>query len=698
MLSSIAAAQDVPTVVAPADAAPAEATPANAASADGAPAPVAQAVAPPIPETRATVVGVLPPLGEGPRLIVRHVVASGAAAVASATTYSAGEPPVVLEARGDVVALAATGEAATVLLVLDDVALRGEATAEAALIDAVRATLNPGEQVGVALLGIPAPAGQLAPTGNLDVIDTFVRSQAAVQRAAGDRVAELTRVLSELGADTATHREAVVVVAAGASDTSLPTLVSSLRTAGIPLSAVVVAPSGISIDESATLDVNDPFCVAARQSGGVCRVTTSDGEQFAETVRRVVAEAQSLYVAPVRCTDALVGLDRVNVVARTVLGQSEPMMLATSLLACSSYTPPAPPVVVEASGAAPAAGSGDPVVGLCGPGSEESNAECATAAGVLEPSVPRWVIPAAVAGGVLLLVVVAISLARRRRSAFALDDDDLPISPSPAGPMRITALDTLAPNTHAAALQAKGPVPDQTRWLRDPEVSQQRVLVREHFSTLTGLHLTSASGATVDEVRLSGPVLVGNSPECQVICPSLAPGRVALRLTPTGDGARLQQVDPSIAVECNGESCAADMTLRPGDELVVAGVVVELRLLVVGDGPAAFKRETRRAMRRLVARDARAFDPIEVGSQSVVVGRDPLPYRGVRAIPTRLVISQVSNDHAEFWISGGVLYVRDLGSSNGTMIAGARLQPFVVTPVSADQTVSVSALVPFMVQ
>ena len=188
-----------------------------------------------------------------------------------------------------------------------------------------------------------------------------------------------------------------------------------MRTAGIPLSAVVVAPVGISIDDYATLDVNDPFCVAARQTGGVCRVTTSDGDQFAETVRRVVAEAQSLFAAPIVCTDALAGLDRVNVVARTALGPAEPMMLATSMLACNSYTPPAPPVVVEASGAASAAGSGDPGAGLCVPGSEESDAECATASGTLAPGVPRWVIPAAVAGGLLLLIVVALAISRRRR-------------------------------------------------------------------------------------------------------------------------------------------------------------------------------------------------------------------------------------------------------------------------------------------
>ncbi len=83
---------------------------------------------------------------------------------------------------------------------------------------------------------------------------------------------------------------------------------------------------------------------------------------------------------------------------------------------------------------------------------------------------------------------------------------------------------------------------------------------------------------------------------------------------------------------------------------------------------------------------------------TTLLGRDPLPYQGLRAIPAKLVIPQISNDHLELWISGGILYLRDLDSSNGVTIDGNNLLPFVVTPVAAGQRIGLSKIVSFVVE
>jgi hypothetical protein len=163
---------------------------------------------------------------------------------------------------------------------------------------------------------------------------------------------------------------------------------------------------------------------------------------------------------------------------------------------------------------------------------------------------------------------------------------------------------------------------------------------------------------------------------------------------PRGRSFEVEILSAAVAVECNGVRSGGVLVTGAGDELTIAErVVLEFRVPLTE--PAHASRADRR---RLEPRDERAFSSVDVGVTSIVLGRDPLPYRGVRSVPTRLVIAQVSNDHAEVWMSGGHLYVRDLGSSNGTMVAGRRIDPGVVTPIGPGQTLALSPLVVFAVR
>jgi pSer/pThr/pTyr-binding forkhead associated (FHA) protein len=78
---------------------------------------------------------------------------------------------------------------------------------------------------------------------------------------------------------------------------------------------------------------------------------------------------------------------------------------------------------------------------------------------------------------------------------------------------------------------------------------------------------------------------------------------------------------------------------------------------------------------------------------TTVLGRDPLRYQGVVPVASKLKIDKLSSDHLALWSSGGVLYVRDLGSANGTFLDGVRLQAYAVYPVTKGQRLELSAVV-----
>ncbi|NBW86835.1 MAG: FHA domain-containing protein, partial [Planctomycetia bacterium] len=69
----------------------------------------------------------------------------------------------------------------------------------------------------------------------------------------------------------------------------------------------------------------------------------------------------------------------------------------------------------------------------------------------------------------------------------------------------------------------------------------------------------------------------------------------------------------------------------------------------------------------------------------------PLPVLVGRGEEAKIRIPQdaVSRRHCQFVERDGHVYIRDLGSTNGTLLDGKRVQPDVDTPVSSGGTVSV---------
>lgn len=663
--------------------------------------------APAVVGTRASVVGVALPDAGGPRLIVRHLTDDGLVRRPSATAFTVGAPPTPLEPRGDAVPLAASGVAFTIHLVLDDGP--GDALPDAleatvlddALVAGLRNTFNPGERVGVTVVGAapsdtdgsgdasaasggdgpgsgdassPSSAAALAPGDDLAAVEAFVASSWTRTASASSMLEALSTALDAVPDDGAAHRELVVVSWWAPSTAPVADLVTRARDVGAPVSVALftdTVPDGVD-------PLAHPLCDLARQTGGVCHAGPT--AEAGRLIPRVLADAQLLYVTPVTCAEGIAGMDRVAVVATTAVAASDPFRVPGPRIACETWSTFDPSWDPIAEGSAE--GSGD----------AEGSGEAASA-------MPFGLPPAAVygaGGGVALIVlVVLVAATRRRRSRFDLDDDVYTRGGAPSH--RISALDNLAPNSGAAVLEARGPVPDRPDWLRDPEVDPVRRMVRQWQSGTGDLHLVWSDGDGVRERALSEPVVLGHGPDCDVQIPGTS-GAV-VRIAPRGRQLDVQILDATTAVEHNGIRVTGQITAVAGSELTLGGhIVAELRSLSTDGSDPARSAANRAKRRRLVPQDERAFSAIDVGTTSVILGRDPLPYRGVQSVPAKLVIAQVSNDHAEVWVSGGHLFVRDLGSSNGTLVGGLRIDPHVATAVAEGQTIALSPLVVFTVR
>lgn len=516
---------------------------------------------------------------------------------------------------------------------------------------------------------------RLAAGDDLAAVEAFLAASWTRGSEPGDVLGAISATLDGLPDDDGMHHEVVVVAWWSPSTAAVADLATRARDVGAPVSVALLTdgvPDGID-------PLAHPLCDLARQTGGVCRGAAT--AEIGRLVPRVLADAQLLYIAPVTCAEGIAGMDRVGVVATTAVGASDPVRVPGPRIACETWQ------TFDPDWTPPADGSGE------GSGDADGSGDGA-AAGTLF-GLPAMAVYAGGGGAALVLVLLVFVATRRRRSRFELDDDVYTRGGAPSH--RISALDNLAPNSGAAVLEARGPVPDRPDWLRDPEVDGLRRVVRQWRSETGDRHLVWTDGDGVRERAIAGPVVLGHGPDCDMQVPGM-PGAV-VRIAPRGRGAAVQVLDPTTAVERNGMKITGEVSAVPGDEFVLGGrVVVELRWLSTDGSDAARSASNRADRRRLVPQDERAFSPVEVGTTSVVMGRDPLPYRGVQSVPAKLVIAQVSNDHAELWMSGGHLFVRDLGSSNGTLVGGLRIDPHVVTAVAEGQTVALSPLVVFTVR
>jgi hypothetical protein len=91
-----------------------------------------------------------------------------------------------------------------------------------------------------------------------------------------------------------------------------------------------------------------------------------------------------------------------------------------------------------------------------------------------------------------------------------------------------------------------------------------------------------------------------------------------------------------------------------------------------------------------------------ISNRAVLLGRQPDPKSDTETFDlsqggTQAAASRVSGQHALLWVSGGFLFVADLGSSNGTFLNGARLPARLPMIVSNGDRLSFSSSVHFFV-
>ncbi len=603
------------------------------------------------PSARASVAGALPPTADGPRLLLRHVTATGAAREAAPVRVLVGEPPEPLALDVVGTPLVASGEPVRVRLIIDGSAAPPDELARRrdGIVQAVQQTFQPGDRFAVTFVDRDTTPAEPVWLTDLPSIERAVAAGFDGQGAPLDTAAILEQVGGAepdegLAED---HTEVVLFTALDRVDT---TAFGSQWAAARNLSvsaALFTATPGAGGDAAA--------CRVANRTGGVCHVAAPEGEgeqamaqrAWPEAARRALDEAQSLFVTTVDCAAEVDGGDA-RVWVELGANASEPRPIPADWIACSTWEP----TVIEGSGA-PAGPPPEP------------------------PPTPMWVWGAAGGGGLLLLAFVGLVLTRRR-----------------GGDAEGSPFDAFAPLESPAA--AGAPVDDQPSWLRDPKLHSVRESLRQHAPQTQGWHVAFASGPVVHELPLrpGEPITVGNAGRARLRVGSIRDGAIAVRLSVAGDGVQLQRIDQDVACDRNGDDCPAACALVPGDELCVGGVVIELRRV---DPDGVRSPAQARTVARLTPAADEAFAPVLVDTTSVVLGRDPLPYRGVLPHAARLRIPPLSGDHVELWISGGVLYVRDLGSSNGTELDGTALVAGRVAAVPRGATLTLASLVTFSV-
>jgi hypothetical protein len=276
------------------------------------------------------------------------------------------------------------------------------------------------------------------------------------------------------------------------------------------------------------------------------------------------------------------------------------------------------------------------------------------------------------AGTGLVILLLIIFIARRPRQNEAPPVD----------------FSSFSPNTTAHVLSSIEPVTERPDWLRRPELDDMRQAMRH--MPMTGasdviLLVDRTSGPATYPLQSSQTILVGAS-EDALLRITNGPANALLLETDAFGKPRVARIGDGIDVRLNGGVLTGGSSLSPGDELTIGDdIILEIR------SPGT-------ACTRLVPQTDDAFDTIAPGATSIVLGRDPLPYVGVRPIPAKLAIANISSDHVEIWQSGGRAFVRDLGSSNGTWVRRERVQANRVVPINPGDTVELASLVRFTVE
>jgi hypothetical protein len=282
--------------------------------------------------------------------------------------------------------------------------------------------------------------------------------------------------------------------------------------------------------------------------------------------------------------------------------------------------------------------------------------------------IPVWVWAVAGSGGFALLVGLLLLMRRR---------------PTVEG---VSPLDGLPDNSTAWVRQHTETVDERPEWLPDPALHAVREQLRSAALPVPPQGLLvwmSSQQPGQAPMPVTGAMEIGGTGGVPLASAQTSPIARLVR-SAAGQAPTLELASPNVAarVRVNGRPAQHGLVLRGGDE-----VSVDSTLLL------EFRMPVAEAASRVEFSDSRGFAPLSARLMTTVLGRDPLRYQGIMPVASKLKIDKLSSDHVALWLSGGVLYVRDLGSANGTFLDGVRLQAYAVYPVTKGQRLELGAVV-----
>jgi len=163
----------------------------------------------------------------------------------------------------------------------------------------------------------------------------------------------------------------------------------------------------------------------------------------------------------------------------------------------------------------------------------------------------------------------------------------------------------------------------------------------------------------------AGEIVIGRDPDAQIQLPSVGVSRRHARIAVQGNELLIFDEGSANGVVVEGRRIARSAELRPGALVQIAEFLIEVESASASEGPRADPGADRWRLLCTGGRlDGRVF---ELPKPGAVVGRGP----GVDVV---IDDASVSRRHARFQPVDRALQVEDLGSQNGTFVAGARVE------------------------
>lgn len=618
----------------------------------------------------------------------------------------------------------------TLVLILDntirDPGLRG---AGKAVGDAVRAMMDTtrGDAVGIAIVDKESSQGAryLPPSKNPDEVRAFINANFNGLGTQSPIMTTTRSVVEKLANDLQLPpRREIVVVSDGADENcqseadqaaclerSIQTIAASAESGDIPVSVSTIGIN--SLRTKANVDrrwLTGLEALAKRLHGISTTIDPTRPSDLSDEVRRSFERARSVYLFELSCItepplrDGSVALEargtsRAETTDVSLKGLHCDTLgaLCDRIAACKEAAPPPaePRPTADGSGSGSGAHSSAPV--------ELPKKSLTTSQ------------KAAIALGVVALALVIFLLVRssnRKKEAARLAL--LEAEEREAEEIR-AALEREA----AARREEQSPERGATRLDGDPYGSDSYgappvqpptnlEALRAWVSDTDGPHLAIFSDGRAFSVRAAhAPVSIGLDADghlTQVGERDASAVVIVSREVGTNLTARAARAGLNITRELDEVLIEAPGPLSFGSVLRIPGAgLIEARLLDPAPGNP-YSASSRRPTWNIVPASAElaSIGSRQISNRSVLLGRQPDAMTGTETFDlsqggTQTAASRVSGQHALLWVSGGFLFVADLGSSNGTFLNGARLPARLPMVVSNGDRLSFSSSVHFFV-